>query len=168
MLCGAVRRALRPCALLSRCVSGGVDPAAGGEEEDQEGLQAGPAPLPVQPRPQQCCPGQRLLQRCQVEQYVVHCECASYPGIWFTLPVYSNTMRSDKCPTCSQLSHGALRHFSSAHLRGGTDAAVCLHLLRLQVKGHWRLWRDRDGCKFSEGFMPLCGVFIAFFDLLWV
>lgn len=27
------------------CVSGGVDTAAGGEEEDQEGLQASPAPF---------------------------------------------------------------------------------------------------------------------------
>lgn len=34
------------------CVSGGVDTAAGGQEEDQEGLQAGPAPFPVKPGPQ--------------------------------------------------------------------------------------------------------------------
>lgn len=30
---------------LCPCVSGGVDSAAGGEEEDQEGLQARPAPF---------------------------------------------------------------------------------------------------------------------------
>lgn len=46
---------------MSSCVSGGVDPAAGGEEEDQEGLQAGPAPFPVKPRPHQSGPGQHLL-----------------------------------------------------------------------------------------------------------
>lgn len=36
---------------LCLCVSGGVDTAAGGEEEDQEGLQAISAPFSDKPRP---------------------------------------------------------------------------------------------------------------------
>lgn len=35
------------------CVSGGVDTAAGGKEEDQEGLQTSPAHFTLKPRPQQ-------------------------------------------------------------------------------------------------------------------
>ncbi len=42
-------------------VSGGVDTAAGGEEEDQEGLQASPAHFPVKSRPQQPNPEQHIL-----------------------------------------------------------------------------------------------------------
>lgn len=40
---------------------GGVDTAAGGEEEDQEGLQASPTPFPIKPRPQQSGPEQHIL-----------------------------------------------------------------------------------------------------------
>lgn len=48
-------------------------------------------------------------------------------------------------------------HFEACvHLRG-LSTAVCPHLLRLQVKGHWSLWRDPDRCRFSEGFVRLCG-----------
>lgn len=61
-----------------------MDPAAGGEEEDQAGLQAGSAPLSVQPHPQQPhLPQQHLLQRRQVEQYVVHCEYTTAPKRFF-------------------------------------------------------------------------------------
>lgn len=43
------------------CVLGGVDTAAGGEEEDQEGLQASPALFTYKPRPQQPRPEQHIL-----------------------------------------------------------------------------------------------------------
>ena len=41
--------------------SGGVDPTAGGEEKDQEGLQAGPSPFPHKPSQLQSSPKQHLL-----------------------------------------------------------------------------------------------------------
>lgn len=46
---------------MSVCVTGGVDTAAGGEEEDQEGLQAVPSPFSVNPRLQQPNPEQHIL-----------------------------------------------------------------------------------------------------------
>lgn len=51
------------CSMLTPfvCVSGGVDTAAGGEEEDQEGLPTRPAPFPDKPRPQQPGPEQHIL-----------------------------------------------------------------------------------------------------------
>lgn len=42
-------------------VLGGVDRTAGGEEEDQEGLQASPTPFSDKSRPQQPGPKQHIL-----------------------------------------------------------------------------------------------------------
>ena len=60
LLCGVTRHLLS-FGYLCLCVSGGVDTAAGGEEEDQEGLQAVPAPFSDKPRPQQPGPEQHIL-----------------------------------------------------------------------------------------------------------
>lgn len=131
------------------CVSGGVDTAAGGEEEDQEGLQTSPAPFPVEPSPQQPSPEQHILQWCQVEQYVVHCECREK----LCLLDYRTAPKTRMLRVPSEPRTIKLRRVLSILLRG--LCVVWPHLFTLWVKGQLRSWHDPGYCRVSgaEGFV---------------